>query len=260
MVGLFTLQVNLLQQVAQTWRTPSDNEPRQLTCHRRQGLRGIASFLVVVTHLARAWDSDLFSAASSEGASPRVLQLPYIRVLIQGRIGYIVFAFVTGYVCALKPIRQCKQGHQEAALVSISRSALRRVPRLVLPAAAATGLSFLACEMGLYAVAKHQDSWWLDVTTPARVPRLLPALGGLARGVVTTWTSSVNPYDGHQWTLLPLLRGSIWVYAFMVATAYVRPRWRMMASLGLWAYFYLSGDGEFFPRADLRKSLLCLLG
>lgn len=246
--------------MAQTWRTPSDDEPRQLTCHRRQGLRGIASFLVVVTHLARAWDSDLFSAASSEGASPRLLQLPYIRVLIQGRIGYIVFAFVTGYVCALKPIRQCKQGHQEAALVSISRSALRRVPRLVLPAAAATGLSFLACEMGLYAVAKHQDSWWLDVTTPARVPRLLPALGGLARGVVTTWTSSVNPYDGHQWTLLPLLRGSIWVYAFMVATAYVRPRWRMMASLGLWAYFYLSGDGEFFPRADLRKSFLCLLG
>lgn len=209
-----------------------------------QGLRGIASALVVLTHLARAWNDDLFWPASQENASPRFFQLPYLRILIQGRIGVTIFAFVTGYVCALKPIKLCKQGNQEAAFVSISKSALRRFPRLFLPAAAATCLSFVICEFGLYAMAKHQDSWWLDVGTPARAPYLGQALVKLVHNLITTWTSSMNTYDPNQWTLLPLLRGSMWVYVFMVATAYVKPRFRMLASLGLWVYFYIAADCE----------------
>lgn len=209
------------------------------------GLRGIASALVVLTHLARAWDGELFSSTSSEDAPPRLLQLPYLRILIQGRIGVTIFAFVTGYVCALKPIKLCRQGNQEAALASISKSALRRVPRLVLPAAAATAASWALAEMGLYAVAKHQDSWWIDVQSSRRIAYLGEAVGNLVYNIVTTWTRSVNEYDNNQWTLLPLLRGSIWVYAFMVGTAYVKPRYRMMASFGLWVYFYCASDSAF---------------
>lgn len=155
-----------------------------------------------------------------------------------------IFAFVTGYVCALKPIRLCRQGNQEAALAGISKSALRRIPRLVLPAAAATAVSWCLAEMGLYAMAKHQDSWWIDVQSSKRIAGVGRAVGNLVYNIVTTWTRSTNEYDNYQWTLLPLLRGSIYVYAFMVATAYVRPRYRMMASFGLWVYFYCSSDCE----------------
>ncbi|KAF3763302.1 hypothetical protein M406DRAFT_279359 [Cryphonectria parasitica EP155] len=209
------------------------------------GLRGIASALVVLTHLARAWDGELFGATSKEGAAPRFFQLPYLRILIQGRIGVTIFAFVTGYVCALKPIKLYKQGNQEAAFVSISKSALRRFPRLFLPAAAATCVSFLLAELGLYAVAKHQDSWWVDVQSPKRFAYLGEAVVNLVYNIVTTWTRGVNDYDNSQWTLLPLLKGSMWVYAFMVATAYVKPRYRMWASFGLWVYFYCASDSAF---------------
>ncbi|KAJ0117382.1 cyltransferase family protein [Diaporthe amygdali] len=209
------------------------------------GLRGIASALVVLTHLARAWDGELFVATSQEDAPPRFLQLPYLRILIQGRIGVTIFAFVTGYVCALKPIKLCRQGNQEAAFVSVSKSALRRTPRLFLPAAAATAVSWLLAEMGLYAVAKHQDSWWIDVQSPNRIAYLGEALGNLIYCIVTTWTRAVNDYDNNQWTLLPLLKGSMWVYSFMVATAYVKPRYRTMASFGLWVYFYCASDSAF---------------
>ncbi|KAG8162601.1 hypothetical protein KVR01_008366 [Diaporthe batatas] len=209
------------------------------------GLRGIASALVVMTHLARAWDGELFGATSAEGAPPRLMQLPYLRILIQGRIGVTIFAFVTGYVCALKPIRLCRQGNQEAAFVSISKSALRRIPRLVLPAAAATAVSWLMAEFGLYAVAKHQDSWWIDVQSPNRIAYLGEALANLVYCIVTTWTRSGNDYDNSQWTLLPLLKGSMWVYSFMVATAYVKPRYRIMASFGFWVYFYCASDSAF---------------
>lgn len=207
---------------------------------------------MVLTHLARAWDGELFGATSSEDAAPRLMQLPYLRILIQGRIGVTIFAFVTGYVCALKPIKLCRQGNQEAAFASVSKSALRRIPRLVLPAAAATAVSWLMAEMGLYAVAKHQDSWWIDVQSPRRIAYLGEALGNLVYCIVTTWTRSTNDYDNSQWTLLPLLKGSMWVYSFMVATAYVKPRYRSMASFGLWVYFYCASDCKFaviFPTA-----------
>jgi peptidoglycan/LPS O-acetylase OafA/YrhL len=81
-----------------------------------------------------------------------VLQLPFLRVLIQGRLGVSIFALVTGYVCALKPLKLYRQDKHEAAFVSISKSALRRFPRLFLPSAAATILSFVLCELGLFSV------------------------------------------------------------------------------------------------------------
>ncbi|CAN8105421.1 unnamed protein product [Discula destructiva] len=209
------------------------------------GLRGIASALVVLTHLCRAWDPQLFSSTSSEDASPRALQLPYLRILIQGRIGVTVFAFVTGYVCALKPIKLYRAGNQEAAFAAISKSALRRIPRLFLPATVATVASFVVCEMGLYTVAKNADSWWVDVNSPAQIPWLGQAVGNLVYNLVTTWTRSINDYDQNQWTLLPLVRGSIWVYAFILATGYVKPCFRMLASLGWSLYFWVCSDSTF---------------
>lgn len=199
---------------------------------------------MVLTHLCRAWDNDLFSSTDSEGATPRLLQLPYMRILIQGRIGVTIFAFVTGYVCALKPIKLYRAGNQEAALISISKSSLRRIPRLFLPAAAATVFSFVMCELGLFTIAKNQDSWWVAMS-PDPTPWVMTALGRLVYNVVTTWTRSENHYDQNQWTLHPLVRGSIWVYAYIVATAFVKPRWRMAGSVAFWGYFWICGDCEF---------------
>ncbi|KAF4975641.1 hypothetical protein FZEAL_7596, partial [Fusarium zealandicum] len=62
-----------------------------------EGLRGIASTLVWITHLTRAFDYDLYAPRSAEGLRPRLLQLPVLRILIQGRLGVIVFIYVTGY-------------------------------------------------------------------------------------------------------------------------------------------------------------------
>lgn len=157
-----------------------------------------------------------------------------------------IFAFVTGYVCALKPIRLCRQGQHEAALAAVGRSALRRFPRLFLPATAATGLAWLAAQMGLFAVARAQDSWWIAAGAPERSGNVGAAVYHLVFNLVTTWTWGTNRYDANQWTLLPLVKGSMYVYAFMVATAYVKPRYRMLASLGLWVYFFCASDCKFF--------------
>ena len=121
---------------------------------------------MVLTHIARAFDGELFMSTSKEDLPPRVLQWPFLRILVQGRIGVTIFAFVTGYVCALKPIRLCLQGNQEAAFTSIGKSALRRVPRLVLPAALATTIIWFLTQFGVFLVAKRCDSWWAGATSP----------------------------------------------------------------------------------------------
>jgi hypothetical protein len=67
----------------------------------------------------------------------------------------------------------------------------------------------------------------------------------LLYNIVTTWTTRRNVYDGNQWTLLPLLEGSFQVYVFVVATAYVKPVYRILLSLVIWGYFWCASDCEY---------------
>ncbi len=200
----------------------------------------------MLTHIARAFDDELFRPTDKEGIPPRLLQWPYIRFFLQGRIGVSIFSMVTGYVCALKPIKLCRQGNQEAAFSAICKSALRRVPRLIMPTTIATAMIWFLAQFGAFIVGNRTDSWWIRYTSPNAVPYLGNAIMSLVHNIITTWTKGANIYDGNQWTMWPLLRGSMHVYAFMFAMAYVQPRYRMMASLGWWVYYYVGNDCTFY--------------
>lgn len=201
----------------------------------------------MLTHIARAFDGELFVPTDGDGKPPRLLQLPYLRILVQGRIGVTIFSFVTGFVCALKPLKLTRQGNREAALSSMGRSALRRVPRLVLPAAIATFVICIYAQLGAFEIAHRCDSWWIHSTSPERRPGILSAAANAVYSIVTTWTRSANEYDGSQWTLLPLLRGSMMVYAYVAATVVVQPKWRMTLSVLMWAYMYVASDCKWHP-------------
>lgn len=198
---------------------------------------------MVFTHIARAFDVDLFKPVSAEGLQARIWQYPFVRVLIQGRIGVSVFSLVTGYVCALKPLRQIRSGNQDAAFVSISRSAFRRVPRLILPTTLATVIIWLFCQFGVFEVANYVDSQWLNHSSPNITPYVGPAFRDLIYNIVTTWTRELNMYDINQWTLFPLLKGSMLVYITIIAIAYCKASYRMIIELALFTYFYISKDG-----------------
>ena len=198
-----------------------------------------------MTHITRSFDTDLFRPTSAEDAAPRLLQLPFLRILVQGRIGVTIFAFVTGYVCALKPIKLCMQGNQEQALSAIGKSALRRVPRLVLPTSILLVILWVLINMGAFEVARHCDSYWAKLTSPPRVPMsFTDALRDLIYNLTITWTLGWNRFESNQWTMLPLLKASMLVYTFILATAHIRQRYRMILALALMLYFYCSGDGK----------------
>lgn len=202
---------------------------------------------MVLTHIARSFDGDLFLPASADGAKPRALQLPFLRILVQGRIGVTIFSFVTGYVCALKPIKLYRQNNQDLAYTSVAKSALRRVPRLVIPCSLATVIIWIMANLGMFLVAKQSDCWWCGKTAPDRQANAFLSVKHLVQNIISTWTRGQNAYDGNQWTLLPLLKGSMEVYTFIVATSYIQPQFRMVLSLMMYAYFWMAADCMFPP-------------
>lgn len=201
--------------------------------------------MVIITHLARAWDTDLFKPRDNDHAAPRILQYPILRIPAQGRIGVTIFAFLTGYVCALKPIRQIRTGNPVAALSTVAKSAFRRVPRLMLPTIIATTIAWFLCQMGAFNVARRSDSWWIANASPVISPTWSAAFHALVENLVGTWVTGHCSYDDHQWTLLPLLKGSMLIYIAIFATAYMHGRYRMLVAAALYGYAYICKDGMF---------------
>ena len=105
----------------------------------------------------------------------------------------------------------------------------------MLPAAAATVLSWVICQMGLYEMARNGDAYWLYTYTPVMSYSWGMALEDLIRAMRATWTlGTINVYDQPQWALIYLLMGSMMVFCALLMTVNLRPGWRM-ATLGVFA-------------------------
>lgn len=206
-----------------------------------EGLRGITSVLVITTHVSRAFDFALFWPADAKDAPPRLMQLPYLRIPYQGRIGVPIFAFLTGFVCAYKPLKLAyQQGNAAASLQSVARSAFRRPPRLMLPAMIATFISFVLSCFGAYTSATRCDSFWVRFDAPDYKP-FRENVRRLFRSLLTTWTSTDNAFDRHQWAMRPLLIGAFQVYVVLAATIGMRFRYRLLVHI-LLIFYWLSNN------------------
>lgn len=232
-----------------------------LTPTHPQGLRGIASVMVIMTHISRAFDYHLFSPRDNPEVPPRFLQLPIIRVPAQGRIGVPIFAFLTGFVCALKPLKLSRHAHQRGeALIAVAKSAFRRPPRLILPAAIATLISFVLTLNGGYESAHWCDSFWVRFDAPGMEPTFKLEVQRLFRALLTTWTNTDNPYDRHQWAMRPLLVGAFQVYVLLAATMGMRLKYRLTVHVLLMAYWWLNREVHTGESVENARPCPFLLG
>lgn len=191
--------------------------------------------------MARAWDFELFWPSDDPDAPARFLQYPIVRIPFQGRVGVPIFAFLTGFVCAYKPLKLAyQQGNAPAALQSIARSAFRRPPRLVLPAVIATFISFVLTCSGAYKTATRVDSFWVRFDAPDPVATFGEEVQRLFQTTLTTWTNTENIYDRHQWAMRPLLIGAFQVYVALAATVGMRFKYRILVHLLLLSYWLLN--------------------
>ena len=183
----------------------------------------------------------------SENLPPVLFQLPFLRTLMMGRSSVAAFAILSGYVNALKPIKQTRAGNIETALSGIAKSAFRRTGRFVIPAMIATLCSWLLCQFGGYRLASVVDSSWIRDTSPRPSSSFAGAFYDLFSCLIKTWTDGGNEYDKIQWTLTYLLRGSMLVYLTLFATAYLQPSYRIGCYCLMYAYYWCGGDGRQKP-------------
>jgi hypothetical protein len=151
-----------------------------------------------------------------------------------------IFAFLTGFVCAYKPLKLAYQhGNAPASLKAVARSAFRRPPRLILPAMIATLISFVLSCLGAYKAANRCDSFWVRFDAPAPLP-FRENLKRLFSTSLTTWTNTENIYDRHQWAMRPLLIGAFQVYIVLAATIGMRFKYRILVHVLLILYWLIN--------------------
>ncbi|KAF2477870.1 uncharacterized protein BDR25DRAFT_4873 [Lindgomyces ingoldianus] len=207
------------------------------------GLRGIASFMVVCGHLCTAFVPWLHAPADDPKSAPHLFQLPFFRLCVGGRGAVALFFLITGYVNSIGPIGKSRAGNHDAAFMGIARSALARSGRLVLPTMIATAFSWFLANTNAYHMTKHVDSTWIRQGWHRQEPTMWMALKTLVRAEVETWTIGWDDYDGTQWTLHLFLEGSMLVYMTMMATVLVKPKARILVFALLYLYFWQLGEG-----------------
>lgn len=223
-----------------------------------QGLRGIASVLVVTAHICRSLVPHLLSPAMSDKLPPTLFQLPFFRCLVMGRASVSAFALLAGYVNSLKPIKLSRAGNADAALSGIAKSSFRRTGRFMIPAVIATVCSWLVCQFGGYNVAHAANSDWIRDTSPVPSPSFAAAFYDLFQNLGTTWLDGFNAYDRIQWTLTYLLKGSMMTYLTLLATVFVKPKWRIFICMGLYWFTWKAGDGEKRYHSQQIETLLMM--
>lgn len=208
-----------------------------------QGLRGITALLIVTGHIFVSLDDRLSSPARSEHLLPSFFQLPIIRLVISGRASLSIFFLLTGFVNSLSFLKQVRAANQYAALPGLAKSSLRRIGRMVLPAGAATLVSWILCHLGAYRLAKRGEVAWFRDISPTPKSSLTAAVWDLLYNLWTTWAKASNEYDKVQWNLFFLLKASLIVYTILLMTTFVTPRGRKVCLILYYFYGWMGNDG-----------------
>jgi hypothetical protein len=97
-----------------------------------------------------------------------------------------IFFLLSGYVCAIKPIRLSNAGMVDEARKVIASSALRRVLRIGLPATFGTVFAWGLAQMGAFTLAPYVEleGMWLAESTPKRVPGFFASVIALIKACV----------------------------------------------------------------------------
>lgn len=210
------------------------------------GLRGISALFVLTSHLVLCFDRSLVLPGLSDGPT-KLFQRPILRLISQGQAFVAIFFILLGYVNSLKVIKLSRQGKVDEALSALTISSFRRTGRLVFPAATVTIICWFATQIGVFDLARRTDAYWMSVnSTPASETWSL-AFKDLFRELVGTWIWAENRYDQPQWALFHLFKGSMYVFMFLLATARVTPKARMIVSTGLWCWSWAAGDTLIGP-------------
>jgi peptidoglycan/LPS O-acetylase OafA/YrhL len=197
-----------------------------------EGLRGIASFIVVLHHLRLT-----FYATSSSAIQAHLQSLPYlagrplrafVEGLYNGTFAVWLFWIMSAFVLSLQFFLRAREVPLTSAHDYLEDAFLRRYPRLLLPVLASVGFAYALLSLGLMrnlSLAQifgppYQD--WLGFWY-----RFSPSATGAFKSAV--WDSffaydDTHTYNNVLWTMKPEYFGSLFLFAFLSLLGYRRSR------------------------------------
>ncbi|PGH21642.1 hypothetical protein AJ80_03075 [Polytolypa hystricis UAMH7299] len=216
--------------------------PRKRDDNWVDGLRGVASFIVVTGHLCTAFVPHLHQPSAGENGSSSLFQLPFFRLCVSGRAAVAIFFIITGFVNSLNPVKNSRSNNTHVGLKNLARSSFTRSGRLIIPTSIATCIGWFLCQIGMFRMAGKVDAGWIKNGGREPDGDLGSALAALFRALTLFWHSGPGEYDNTHWTLVYFLKGSFRVYLVLLAMMLVKSTSYRIVSVVLYLYCWIAGD------------------
>ena len=206
------------------------------------GLRGVAALVVYIFHFGYMWFPFLRDGYGAPGSDNSFWQITGVRVFHSGRGSVTLFFVLSGYVVTAKTValihrnqqrqreaissgqpqkeQEVAHGHAQV-LLSLSGSLFRRPFRLYLPIVASTLIILaLTCLDGTFPEGTGPPH--IEGGIGAQFAHWLEHTGHLVnpfRSINGRAGTYSPPYDGHLWTIPVEFKGSLTVFALLLALA-----------------------------------------
>jgi len=209
------------------------------------GLRGVSACLIFLFHFAYAHNNVLkYGYGGNNGNNDKwITLLPLFRILIDGRAHVNIFWVVSGIALSLKPIQLARNKEWEKSMACVASFTFRRAIRLYLPCLAVTFSIMIAIRLGLYDHADYIHHHWPFTAVREMQPPVLPTFWAQFQHWVSQVWGWANPmdhgkllYNHHLWTIPLEFKGSIVLFATLVAQARLQPKMRVVC--GILCYLY----------------------
>ena len=222
--------VYILASIAMTESTTNIRDTKWV-----EGLRGLAAVFVMTSHIGLGY-ADYLEAPRRANQPSYWYNAPFVRIIFEGSPWVSTFLILTGFVNALKPLKQARSGNYDTTLAGLASSCFRRSLRLMLPCTVATIVSWIIAESGGYRTGNMMMNGWMAGTSPLPSGGVFAAICTLFRAILDTWSWNTNELERNQWAMLFFLKGALFVYVFLLATAKTQTKYRMCITAGLVAY------------------------
>jgi len=235
-------------------------KPKQFPTSYLNGLRGITSVKVFTFHYIMAFSNIGFEPWGTDSRHKYILELPIIRYFYAGFTAHIFFG-IAGYLTTLRLfqlIDRHDQASQSKVLINISGALFRRAFRLYLPTFIITLISAHYIYFGFYEgnrpfLEDHNKLFPGDWNEPKPVRaatywaqmyfwgrEMFDLTNIFTPGAVYPW------HDQHLWSILAELKGSLFLYMVLMATAQCRVYVRLAVMCAMTYMYFLWNHWEIW--------------
>lgn len=223
--------------------TRDPSKPLSATAYL-DGLRGFAAFLVYWTHHrgtshAAHPDRDAFENGFGYGGHHFFAALPVVRLVFSGgSMAVAVFFVISGYVLSARPLSLIYAGEPMKFYESLASAMFRRWARLYIPCMATTFV-FLTTWHAFGLSTKwpiHQATYGAEVWNWFKEFKDWSFMFN---------TNTFFSYNVHLWSITYEFRGSVTLFATLLALSRCSRDTRLLVVIGLIIYFLYAVDGWF---------------